>query len=140
MARPVAIGEFYRELSKQNFLIWAHFRQFYRDSCRNRVTVANLAKIILMLAGTQMCVYTSVIIVSPELSSLSHLSCHLCLTSAVISVSPQPLHIVLPEPSSLSHLSHPRYLTCVVFPEPVSPEMRTTLWSLIALVIFSLIW
>ena len=33
--------------------ILTHFGQFYKDSCRNRVTVANLAKLIWMLAGTQ---------------------------------------------------------------------------------------
>ena len=27
MARPVAIGEFHRELTKQKFWIWAHFRR-----------------------------------------------------------------------------------------------------------------
>ena len=53
MARSVAIDEFHRELAKENFCIWAHFRQFYKDSYRNRVTVTNLAKIELMLAGTQ---------------------------------------------------------------------------------------
>ena len=36
--------------------IWANFCQFCLDSCRNRVTVTNLAKLILMLAGTQVLV------------------------------------------------------------------------------------
>ena len=55
MGRPVgvAIGEFHSEFAKQKFWILAHFCQFYQDSCRNGVTVANLAKLILMLAGTQ---------------------------------------------------------------------------------------
>ena len=35
------------------FLILARFRQFYKDSRRNRVTMANLAKLILMLVWTQ---------------------------------------------------------------------------------------
>ena len=47
MARPVAIGEFHRELAKTKLNL-PHFCQFYKDSCRNLVTVSvtNLAILI----------------------------------------------------------------------------------------------
>ena len=52
MARPVTIGEFHRDWLRKDFEFAPLFANF-TDSCRNRVTVANLAKIKLMLAGIQ---------------------------------------------------------------------------------------
>ena len=57
IVRPVAIGECHRELAKQKIEILANFCQFYKYSYRNLVLVAYLAKLILMLTGTQIYIY-----------------------------------------------------------------------------------
>ena len=46
------LANFTENWLNKNFEFWTIFANF-PDSCRNQITIANLAKLILMLAGTQ---------------------------------------------------------------------------------------